>query len=188
MNSLKVSFFLFYSIINASLVQDSFFLTSNNLKSDLEAFTYTIQPFTTNHICIWHTNGDRMFHGNGPRVDATIQLDVRYNQEVWAVANVSMIETSGDGTAGSRRYEQLLFTADAGLKIKRIISDRSSVINYTDSDVQPDEIYQGHNDLVSKVIFIGDTVYNNDFNSPGVCNQQNPGFKIWFNRIVIELE
>ncbi|MEO0685731.1 MAG: thiol-activated cytolysin family protein, partial [Cyanobacteria bacterium J06649_11] len=79
-------------------------------------------------------NGDRDFHGNGPKVSVDMRLYVKNNRELWVEVIWHLRETKTDWTEAKGDWDFKLWTAPSGHKIKKIKSVAQSSLTYTDTD------------------------------------------------------
>lgn len=110
------------------------------------------------------TRGDREFDGNGPRVTASVSLDVEHvgsgtaaQSRVLATYSMRAKETESDWTTGDGQESKIVFSSDAGERVERLITTHVDTLTYTDSDHNVDSFSRGNAGPVRTFEFYGDT-------------------------------
>lgn len=122
------------------------------------------------------TRGDREYDGNGPRVNANVELNYT-SSSISALVTMSAEETKSDWTtaSGSRTFN--LFTPEPGWKIQQIIGEVNSSFNYIDNS-HSDDVFAG-NGPVATYTFSGD--------KKGDDAGVHTSVKVNFNQLSVEL-
>ena len=90
------------------------------------------------------TGGDNDFFGHGPKVNLKVKLEIRRDNEIWAVTDFNALEVGGgwpnnpDGTEANCHREERIYAANPGEVIERIYTPTTAEINYTDGDHNED--------------------------------------------------
>lgn len=131
------------------------------------------------------SSGDRNF-GNGPLVEATVELKIRDGNRLIADIWLQMKETAGDGTSGEINKEIVLFQTRGNDRIQSILTDTYSEARYldTDDDLDMPEVRVGN--LVREFSFQGSTT-GNDFGKDANCSVEDSHMIIVFNEIRISI-
>lgn len=128
-----------------------------------------------------HTRGDLDSNGNGPKIDITVSLN-QQETSIFAQIYMKAEETKEDWTTSEGTSNPItLYTAPAGWRIKRVITESWSEYHKTDGDVAVDVEQRGPGGLVNRFEVTGDTKSDED---AGV----RTGVSVTFNPIQVELE
>lgn len=118
-----------------------------------------VVPFTPHSITFWppHTGrGDKDFHGNGPKVMASVSL-IAEPHILKARVYMHARETKRDYTEALGEKEFDLYPAERGWRIDRVVGPLISTYNYTDSNHDPDFFNLGSGGPARRFTFVGDT-------------------------------
>jgi hypothetical protein len=103
-----------------------------------------------------HTRGDRDFDGNGPVVDARVDLLVR-PQSIDARVYMRAQETKKDWTTAEGTNDFPLFRPDPGWQIDGVVEGSVTMHHYVDSNHTNDSFDKGSGTAVKRFVFVGDT-------------------------------
>ena len=130
-----------------------------------------------------HTRGDRDFNGKGkgPFVEIRTSI-VANNTTIKAKVFMTAQEGRWDWTTAEGEEDYVIHQniIEPGWRIRRILSDTSSLASYTDDDHDTDILSLGSNELVNRFEVIGDTKGDEAGTKTSVS--------VFFNPIRVELE
>ena len=105
-----------------------------------------------------HTNGDKEYSGNGPKVTCWVRLSlINNNTQVQSKIYMHARETKSDWTTASGTDSHIIYTAPTGKRISRIVTSPYDSITYTDTNHGVDTFPRGNGGPVRQFEFIGDT-------------------------------
>jgi hypothetical protein len=103
-----------------------------------------------------HVRGDREFKGHGPKVTASVALDVGPSS-IQARVSMNAKETKKDWTTASGTKNVVIYNAPPGWRIERVVGGLASTFSYEDSDLTLDSFELGSGGPVQRFVFTGDT-------------------------------
>ena len=127
-----------------------------------------------------HTRGDGEFDGNGPVVDARVNLLVR-PQSIDARVYMKAQETSSDWTTAEGTKVFPLFKPGPDWQIDGVVEDTVTTHHYVDTNTTDDSFDKGSGTAVKRFVFVGDTDEQRGGNThEGRCyvqSDQDPGIE-----------
>lgn len=126
-----------------------------------------------------HTRGDREYDGNGPNINARVNIYVD-NNTIKARVYMKARETRSDWSTAEGSAIFNIYTAPSNRRIISIVSDKETSTSYTDSGHSEDFFEKGSGELIKRFAFTGDT----DGDEAGTRTK----VKFTFNRVVIKLK
>lgn len=143
-------------------------------KEEEVSFSPDIITFTPSH-----TRGDREYNGNGPNVNARVNIYID-NNTIKARVRMQARETKSDWTTAEGSSVFTVYTAPSNRRIISIVSDKETNVNYIDSGHAEDFFEKGSGELIKRFAFVGDT----DGDDAGTRTR----VKATFNRVVVKLK
>ena len=153
--------------------------------------TKKISKLTTGFYKPPHLWGDRDFFGHGPKVTITVKLEIEDENRIIANCYMDAREVGGD-TRARGRSEVTIYVAPKGVKIKKIVSDTYSRVDYIDKDHEEDRLVpgEGYDEVTSSsrinskdCVRFFRTVGDTDGDESG----RRTGFEAFLNPVEIEI-
>lgn len=144
-------------------------------------------PQARTRLCPEHTEGDREYAGNGPRVIAYAKLELaNNNKEINLVIYMHQKETNNGDTECKDTWKYpKIYTAPNNWRIQSVLTDMRSDANYTDHDTgsDPPDMPSVTGGLVSRFEIVGDT----DGWDVGACSNDDAYISVFFNDVRVQI-